>query len=214
MNHTGKTHSPIIAVDKHGVPYQAPGHVAAVRDMETHRPTLTHEQQKAEIEKAKKEFLQKESEKTDVNKSRNIDKFRFSYIEEYEEEEAIRQVEEALGFPRMRPPGYMMAVKVYVRPEDIHEFVKEDGTKGFIALPESVSGREKWSSCVALVLAQGPDAYAHPKFNGYKWCKIGDWIVFPRNAGTQVNYRGIPIQYIPDDTVLDIVADPSWVTRD
>lgn len=46
------------------------------------------------------------------------------------------------------------------------------------------------------------------------WCKVGDWIVIPRNEGTQVNYRGIPMQFIPDDKVLAIIEDPTHVTRD
>ncbi len=84
-----------------------------------------------------------------------------------------------------------------------------------IIIPESVRANDKYSSCVGLVIAQGPEAYQGERFKkSGPWCKVGDWIIFPRNEGTQILYRRIPMHIIPDDRCLGIVSDPTYVTRD
>lgn len=149
--------------------------------------------------------------------------YRLSFIEPQEEEEACKFIEEHLGFEPPRPSGYHMAVKLYIRSEDVHQLKDEngnpildaDGKPKYIAIPDSVTAHDKWRSCTALVVAQGPECYQSPRFmRTGPWCKVGDWVVIPRNEGVQINYRGIPMQLIPDDRVLAVVSDPSYVTRD
>ena len=153
-----------------------------------------------------------------------------SFIEPHEEEAAKEYIKEHLvsasgldDFEPPRPAGYHMAVKLYIRSEDVHglkddagnAIIGADGKPMFIALPASVTTNDKWRTCVALVVAQGPEAYQGDRFKrSGPWCKVGDWVVLPRNEGTQINYRGIPMQIIPDDRVLAIVEDPTYVTRD
>jgi len=144
-----------------------------------------------------------------------IDTNKFSFIDAHEEEEAKKFIEQHLGFPAPRVCGYYMAVKLYVRPEEVSTFTDKDGKEIKIILPESARVEDKWRSCTALVLSQGPQCYKGKKFkDSGPWCKVGDWIVIPRNEGVQVNYRGIPMQYIPDDRVLGIIEDPTHVVRD
>jgi co-chaperonin GroES (HSP10) len=116
-----------------------------------------------------------------------------------------------------------MAVKIYVRSKDIHQLKDKDnhpildsnGNPTYIELPEQVTAHDKWRNCTALVVSQGIDCYKGPRFeHSGPWCRVGDWVVIPRNEGTQINYRGVPMQIIPDDRVLAIVSDPSYVTRD
>jgi len=45
------------------------------------------------------------------------------------------------------------------------------------------------------------------------WCQVGDWVVIPRHEGTLINYRGVPMMFMPDDRILAVVEDPSYVTR-
>jgi len=157
-----------------------------------------------------------------------------SFIEDWEEEEAKKLIEEELGFERPRVSGWLLAVKVWTRPEDIHSFVDDQGNAKSIVLPTMITNEDRYRSCTGLVLAMGPDCYNDSRFveplymrvirSLFWWCmppskkaplcKVGDWIVFPRNEGVQVTYRGVPMQYIPDDKVLGIVSDPSHVTRD
>ena len=227
-----------------------------------------------------------------------------SYILEKEEKEATDFIKEHLGFNPPRMTGYHMAVKIYIRSEEIKEITTEDGETKSIYLPDMVTSQDKWRNCTALVVSQGPECYRTGRFEAKKgfmdcstfleaqrtsefiskssfcpefykdkpvellaalqlglelgytpfesiyrikikedgsivlvdendvdikmknvigffdksrikpWCKVGDWIVIPRNEGTQVNYRGIPMQFIPDDRVLAIIEDPTHVTRD
>jgi len=65
------------------------------------------------------------------------------------------------------------------------------------------------------VVAIGQDAYKDKeKFPSGPYCKLGDWVVFPRNSGgAQCNYMGNPIQYIFDDSLVGLLKDPRHVTR-
>lgn len=162
----------------------------------------------------------------------------FSFITSNEEKlakELVASHLEELGFPRGTPcpPGVRLAVKVYVRPEEISVFTDENGERKAIYLPKSVSTSDRYKSWVGLVIAMGPDCYkGHlfeepwlvrfariffdrwmPKRTKYPYCKVGDWVVFPRNEGTQIDYLGTPIQYILDSVVMDVVQDPRHVTR-
>lgn len=161
----------------------------------------------------------------------------YSFIEPHEEQEAIKFVEEKLGFPRPRITGYFIAVKIFLADEKIitkknsvgndiqiavpegyrdeKEKVYVNKVDGTIVLPEHVVEERKFRNCSGLVLSLGPLAYKGKKFEGSgPWCKVGDWVMFPRNEGHQINYRGIPMQIIPDDRVMMVVEDPAHVTRD
>jgi co-chaperonin GroES (HSP10) len=139
-----------------------------------------------------------------------------SFIEKHEEKEAQELIKKHLGFEPPRMTGYHMAVKIYVRPEELSEITTGKGEKKKLYLPEKVRAEDKWRNCTALVVSQGPDCYKTGRFldNPTPWCRVGDWVVIPRNEGTQVNYRGVPMQFIPDDRVLAIIEDPTYVTRD
>ena len=145
-----------------------------------------------------------------------VNKSMYSFIDDNEEQEAKELIEKHLGFPAPRATGYYMAVKIYLRPEEIATVVDEvTGKTKSIYLPESVTANDKYRNCTALVVSQGSECYKGKRFkNSGPWCKIGDWIAIPRNEGTQLNYRGIPMQFIPDDRVLCVVEDPSYITRD
>lgn len=148
-------------------------------------------------------------------------KYKLSYLEAYEEEEAKKLIEEHLGFEPPRAAGWIMTVKVYVRPEDVHQLKNDDGSPVvgpdgkpmFIALPEHVRADDKWSSQVALVISQGPLCYKGERFKeSGPWCRVGDWVRIPRNEGMPFVYKGIPMKDILDDSVKGIIEDPTYVT--
>jgi len=137
-----------------------------------------------------------------------------SYIEEHEEAEAVRLIK--AQFKEMtkraelpRPCGSKIAVKIYVRPEEI-------GDTGLI-LPDSVRAGDKWTNCVGLVCGMGQDAYSgkdqfgNERFPTGPWCKIGDWVVFPRYESQVFSWRGVAMMTIYDDAVQMVVDDPSEV---
>lgn len=153
-----------------------------------------------------------------------------SYIESHEVDEAEKYVLERMAIASgitdikpFHPTGYHMAVLLYTREEDTHEakdkdgnlILDPDGNPIVLYLPSSVKANEKWTSCTALVVAQGPECYQGHRFmRSGPWCRVGDWVIIPRNEGTQINYRGLPMQIIPDDRVIGVVEDPSHVTKD
>lgn len=138
-----------------------------------------------------------------------------SFIAPDEEVDAAKFIEEHLGFPPPRTCGYHLSVKVYIRGKDVKSFVDNNGNKTLIEIPDVVGVEDRYRSCTALVLSMGPDSYKGKRFeDSGPWCKVGDWIVIPRNEGTQLNYRGTIIQVIPDDRVLMVVEDPSHVTKE
>ena len=133
-----------------------------------------------------------------------------SYIETEEEAEARKLIEEQLGFPAPRVTGYHIVVKIYVRQEDIHSFTDENtGEVKSIYLPEIVTGKDKFTSCSALVIAVGPHAYTGRRFEEhwfirfcrlffnkwmnpnrkFPWCKVGDKVHFARYGAMRINVK-------------------------
>lgn len=139
-----------------------------------------------------------------------------SFIEKREEAEAKLIIEGHLNFPPPRVCGYHLVIKLFVGNEALSEVTNSVGEKIKIINPSVNIDANKWRSCTGLVLAIGPDAYRGKRFEERSgpWAKVGDWVVFPRHEGTQFNYRGIPMYFVPDDRLFAVVDDPSYVTRD
>lgn len=151
-----------------------------------------------------------------------VKEFSMSHIEPYEEEKAKKLVldhfEQLTGKRMMpRPAGYMVAVKIYVRPEEMKEITREDGSKTTLYLPSVATREDKFSSVSALVVALGPQAYkgknhlGEDRFPEGPWCKVGDFVAIPRNEGFLFNYRGVTMSLLPDDKIMAIIEDPTDV---
>jgi co-chaperonin GroES (HSP10) len=140
-----------------------------------------------------------------------------SNIEPHEEELAKQFIDEQFvemtGQPfDMRPAGYLVAVKIYIRPEELKTIKKEDGSEVTLYLPDTVRAEDKFSSVSALVCAVGPEAYQGEKFErSGPWCKVGDWILIPRYESTMVSYRGVAMALLPDDRVMAVITGPEDV---
>lgn len=136
-----------------------------------------------------------------------------SYIAPEEEAEACAFVEKELGVPLPRMCGYKVAVKIFIKDYG-SKFKDESGAESIILRPKTYAEEDRWRSCTGLVIGMGPDAYKHDKFKSGPWCKIGDWVVIPRHAGMQYNYRGHTIHSVNDDAIDMVIEDPEHVTRD
>lgn len=140
-----------------------------------------------------------------------------SNIEPHEEALAKQFIDEQFvemtGQPfDMRPAGYLVAVKIYIRPEELKTITQEDGTQVTLYLPDTVRAEDKYSSVSALVCAVGPEAYQGEKFErSGPWCKVGDWILIPRYESTMVSYRGVAMALLPDDRVMAVITGPDDV---
>lgn len=144
-----------------------------------------------------------------------------SHIEPHEEEEAKNLVNQQLfeitgkpGAPNVC--GYLVAIKVYVRPEDIKTILNDKGET--VKLYRSMAhDQDRFTSGVGLVVGVGPQAYkgkdqfGNERFPEGPWCKVGDWVVFPRYESTQMSWRNIPLVTVADEKVCMVVADPTDV---
>jgi len=140
-----------------------------------------------------------------------------SNIEPHEEEAAKSLIDGEFTFMTgrpfdMRPAGYLVAVKIYVRPEELKTITQDDGTEVTLYLPDTVRAEDKYSSVSALVCAVGPEAYHGEKFErSGPWCKVGDWVLIPRYESTMVSYRGVAMALLPDDRVMAVISGPEDV---
>jgi len=138
-----------------------------------------------------------------------------SYIEDDEEEEAKKFIEEELGFPLPKALGKRLIVKIYIRPEELTTFVNNEGKTVSIYIPEIYLENDKYSNFAALVLSVGDQCFKGDEYkeNG-PGCKVGDWITIARNhGGQQYFHRGVTVQNIPEDAIYDVIQDPSYVER-
>lgn len=90
------------------------------------------------------------------------------------------------------PTGYRILVMI-VPPKSV--------TDGGIHLTEHTIAVNQNASRVAYVIAMGPDAYKHDKFD-QPWCKVGDCVLIDQYAGSKIGIDGGELRLINDDTVL------------
>ena len=89
-------------------------------------------------------------------------------------------------------------------------FKMNEKTKGGVIMNESTLERQQVASQCGNVLAMGPDCYNDKnRFSDGPWCKVGDWIVFARYAGSRIEIEGGEVRLLNDDEVLATVQDPT-----
>ena len=70
-------------------------------------------------------------------------------------------------------------------------FKMNEKTKGGVLLGQETIERQQVGSQCGNVLAMGPDCYNDKdRFSKGPWCKVGDWIVFARYAGSRIEIEG------------------------
>ncbi len=147
-----------------------------------------------------------------------------AWVEPHEEEAARKVVNEAFKISskgrdfEFNPCGYMIAVKIYMRPEEIKTIKRDDGTTETLWLAPEISAEDKYRSCVGLVLAMGEQCYqgrradGTPMYPNGPWVRIGDWATFARNQCIRLDYRGVAMALLTDDSVLGVITDPADIT--
>ena len=89
-------------------------------------------------------------------------------------------------------------------------FRMKEKTDGGILMGQETIDRQQVASQCGNVLAMGPDCYNDPKrFSDGPWCKVGDWVVFARYAGSRIEIEGGEVRLLNDDEVLATVQDPT-----
>lgn len=116
-----------------------------------------------------------------------------------------KEIIDYLGFEPPRIAGYYVAIKIFIRDK-----VDDDS---LIHLSESTKNNDKYSSLVGRVVSMGNECYPMERNPGGPKCRIGDWVCFKPNGGTPLNYRGSPMQFVPDDAIFCPIDNPLYVTR-
>ena len=88
-------------------------------------------------------------------------------------------------------------------------------TKGVIYLVESTLEKQQVASQCGNVLAVGPDAYGDKeRFPDGPWCKVGDWVMFARYAGSRIKIEGGEVRLLNDDEVLATIKNPEDILHE
>ena len=90
-------------------------------------------------------------------------------------------------------------------------FTPKEKTKGGILFSQEQLDKARIATTCGYVLKMGDLAYQDKdKFNK-PWCKVGDWVMFARYAGSRLPIEGGEVRIINDDEVLGTIKDPESV---
>ena len=94
-------------------------------------------------------------------------------------------------------------------------FKMKETTKGGIVLAETTLERQQVASQVGLVMAMGPDCYADKeRYPEGPWCKVKDWVMFARYAGSRIKIDGGEMRLLNDDEVLATIDSPEDILHE
>lgn len=155
----------------------------------------------------------------------------WGWVQKHEVDVAKKRIRECLGFDPPPMAGWYMCVVVH---EEKYARNK-DGSKSNILLADQTIDNQKYIQCAGLVVSQGPECYVAKRFREHiliralrklkifdkwigpakkkPWCRVGDWVMFPRHEGQMCNYRGIPMMMIQDVKIYSPIERPEYVTR-
>ena len=108
---------------------------------------------------------------------------------------------EAAQLPR--PTGW----RILVLP-----FKMKEKTDGGVLLGQETIERQQVASQCGNVLAMGAECYRDKKrYPSGPWCKVGDWVVFARYAGSRIEIEGGEVRLLNEDEVLATIQDPKSI---
>ena len=85
----------------------------------------------------------------------------------------------------------------------------ESKTKSGIILTDDTVAESQLTTNICKVLKIGPEAYKDKdKFPSGPWCKVDDWVLITRYAGSRIRIDGGELRIINDDEILAVIDDP------
>ena len=87
-------------------------------------------------------------------------------------------------------------------------------TKGGILYSDELIDRQQLATVCGNVLAVGPQAYKGEKYPEGPWCKVGDWVIFARYAGSRFKIDGGEVRLLNDDEIIATVKDPEDIVHE
>ena len=101
-----------------------------------------------------------------------------------------------------QPSGY----RILVLP-----FTPREKTRGGILFSQETLDKARIATTCGYVLKMGDLAYKDKdKFNE-PWCKVGDWVIFARYAGSRLPIEGGEVRILNDDEVLGTIKNPESI---
>ena len=87
-------------------------------------------------------------------------------------------------------------------------------TKGGVILTDETMQERGYTTVTGLVLKQGPDCYKdEERFPNGPWCKVNDWIIFGRYAGSRFGIEGGEVRILNEDEIIAVVKDPEDILQ-
>ncbi len=82
-------------------------------------------------------------------------------------------------------------------------FKMKEKTKGGLVLAEATLEKQQVASQCGLVLAMGSQCYKDKeRYPEGPWCKVNDWVMFARYAGSRIKIEGGEMRLLNDDEVF------------
>ena len=87
-------------------------------------------------------------------------------------------------------------------------------TKGGVLLTDETMQERSYTTVTGLVLKMGPDCYKdETRYPNGPWCKINDWIIFGRYAGSRFGIEGGEVRILNEDEIIAVVKDPEDILQ-
>ena len=94
-------------------------------------------------------------------------------------------------------------------------FKMKEKTKGGLVLAETTIEKQQVASQVGLVMAMGPQCYKDKeRYPEGPWCKVNDWVMFARYAGSRIKIDGGEMRLLNDDEVLATIDSPEDILHE
>jgi chaperonin GroES len=117
-----------------------------------------------------------------------------------------KKLEEKQATKLPKPTGW----RILVLP-----FKMKEKTKGGVILAENTLERQQVASQVGLVLAMGSQCYKdNERYPEGPWCKVNDWVMFARYAGSRVKIEGGEMRMLNEDEVLATIDSPEDILHE
>ena len=88
-------------------------------------------------------------------------------------------------------------------------FRMDEKTKGGILMGQDTLDKQQVASQCGNVLAMGPQCYKDKeRYPDGPWCKVDDWVIFARYAGSRIQIEGGEIRLLNEDEILATVKNP------
>jgi len=149
--------------------------------------------------KVKEPLSISKSQETPKEFLKEVPKHKKALEEKYKSEPRKEITKESTKLPQ--PTGW----RILVLP-----FRIDERTKGGVLLGSETLERQQVASQCGSVLAMGKSCYSDKdRYPEGPWCKVGDWVVFARYAGSRIEIEGGEVRLLNEDEVLATVKDPT-----